>query len=168
MELDDNTTGTALTHPTRIRWVDALTTAGWCLWLAYLALVAIELRRAFAITSSRFEDGVWGQRVETISFVAIPQNSIVLLIGALCVALASIVWMSIHPDDQPPRRSLQRLATMIGGISIVVMGLALLGIGGIPFRYADPLADLGALVGRIAGIAVAAASLRLTRLAADS
>ena len=39
---------------------------------------------------------------------------------------------------------------------------------GIPFRYADPLADLGALVGRIAGIAVAAASLRLTRLAADS
>ena len=89
MELDDNTAGTTLTHPTRIRWVDALTTAGWCLWLAYLALVAIELRRAFAITTSRFEDGVWGQRVETISFVSIPQNSIVLLIGALCVALAA-------------------------------------------------------------------------------
>ena len=165
MELND--TAHSLSNPTRVRWVDALTTAGWCLWLAYLGIVAIELRRAFAITTSSFEDGVWGQRVETVSFVAIPQNSMVLAAAALCVALASMLWSGIHPDDKPPRQSLQRLATMVGGVAIVVIGVALLGIGGIPFRYADPLADLGALVGRIAGVAVAAACLRLTRLAAE-
>jgi hypothetical protein len=166
MELDD-TISQNLSNPARVRWVDALTTAGWCIWFAYLGIIAIELRRAFAITTSSFEDGVWGQRVETISFVAIPQNSLVLVAAALCVALASIVWSGIHPDDKPPRQSLQRLATMIGGVAIVVIGVALLGIGGIPFRYADPLADLGALVGRIAGIAIAASCLRLTRLAAE-
>jgi len=165
MELDDTTL--SLSNPTRVRWVDALTTAGWCLWLAYLGIVAIELRRAFAITTSSFEDGVWGQRVETVSFVAIPQNSIVLVVSALSVALASMMWSGIHPDDKPPRQSLQRLATMVGGVAIVVIGIALLGIGGIPFRYADPLADLGALVGRIAGVAVAVACLRLTRLATE-
>ena len=92
---------------------------------------------------------------------------IVLVAAALCVALASMMWSGIHPDDKPPRQSLQRLATMVGGVAIVVIGVALLGIGGIPFRYADPLADLGALVGRIAGVAVAVACLRLTRLATE-
>ena len=152
-----------MTDSDRLRWVRALTTAGWIALVSYLGIVAIEVRRAAAITTSRFEDGVWGQRVEIISFVTLPQNIAVLMLPVATAATAAVMLAGVHPDDRGDTVWLTRLTTVTGGVCVVAIFLALLGIGGIPFRYADPLADLGALVGRLSGIAMAAGALRLLR-----
>ena len=152
-----------MTDSDRLRWVRALTTAGWIALVSYLGIVAIEVRRAAAITTSRFEDGVWGQRVEIISFVTLPQNIAVLMLPVAVAVTAAVMLAGVHPDDRGDTVWLTRLTTVTGGVCIVAIFLALLGIGGIPFRYADPLADLGALVGRLSGIAMAAGALRLLR-----
>jgi len=152
-----------VTDADRLRWVRALTTAGWIALVSYLGIVVIEVRRAAAITTSRFEDGVWGQRVEIISFVTLPQNIAVLMLPVATAATAAVMLAGVHPDDRGDTVWLTRLTTVTGGVCVVAIFLALLGIGGIPFRYADPLADLGALVGRLSGIAMAAGALRLLR-----
>lgn len=152
-----------MTDADRLRWVRALTTAGWIALVSYLGIVAIEVRRAAAITTSRFEDGVWGQRVEIISFVTLPQNIAVLMLPVATAVTAAVMLAGVHPDDRGDTVWLTRLTTVTGGVCVVAIFLALLGIGGIPFRYADPLADLGALVGRLSGIAMAAGALRLLR-----
>ncbi|NBU95845.1 MAG: hypothetical protein EBS20_08145 [Actinobacteria bacterium] len=147
----------------RLRWVRALTTAGWVALVSYLGIIAIEVRRAAAITTSRFEDGVWGQRIEIVSFVTLPQNIAVLMLPVATAVTAAVMLAGVHPDDRGDTVWLTRLTTVTGGLCVVAIFLALLGIGGIPFRYADPLADLGALVGRLSGIAMAAGALRLLR-----
>jgi len=152
-----------VTDSDRLRWVRALTTAGWIALVSYLGIVVIEVRRAAAITTSRFEDGVWGQRVEIISFVTLPQNIAVLMLPVATAVTAAVMLAGVHPDDRGDTVWLTRLTTVTGGVCVVAIFLALLGIGGIPFRYADPLADLGALVGRLSGIAMAAGALRLLR-----
>ncbi len=152
-----------MTDSDRLRWVRALTTAGWIALVSYLGIVVIEVRRAAAITTSRFEDGVWGQRVEIISFVTLPQNIAVLMLPVATAVTAAVMLAGVHPDDRGDTVWLTRLTTVTGGVCVVAIFLALLGIGGIPFRYADPLADLGALVGRLSGIAMAAGALRLLR-----
>ena len=152
-----------MTDSDRLRWVRALTTAGWIALVSYLGIVAIEVRRAAAITTSRFEDGVWGQRVEIISFVTLPQNIAVLMLPVATAVTTAVMLAGVHPDDRGDTVWLTRLTTVTGGVCVVAIFLALLGIGGIPFRYADPLADLGALVGRLSGIAMAAGALRLLR-----
>ena len=152
-----------MSTPDRLRWARALVTAGWLFTTAYVALLAIEIRRAAAIRTSSFEDGVWGQRVEIVSFITLPQNIMVLLPAAVATVAAAMVLDGVHPDDRPSDPWLRRLSAVVGGMAVLAIGLALLGIGGIPFRYADPLADLGALVGRVAGIAVATGVLRLLR-----
>lgn len=141
----------------------ALTTAGWVALVSYLGIIAIEVRRAAAITTSRFEDGVWGQRIEIVSFVTLPQNIAVLMLPVATAVTAAVMLAGVHPDDRGDTVWLTRLTTVTGGLCVVAIFLALLGIGGIPFRYADPLADLGALVGRLSGIAMAAGALRLLR-----
>ena len=141
----------------------ALTTAGWVALALYLGIIAIEVRRAAAITTSRFEDGVWGQRIEIVSFVTLPQNIAVLMLPVATAVTAAVMLAGVHPDDRGDTIWLTRLTTVTGGLCVVAIFLALLGIGGIPFRYADPLADLGALVGRLSGIAMAAGALRLLR-----
>jgi hypothetical protein len=90
-----------------------------------------------------------------------------LALAAVVTGSARMIVAAVHPDDRPGGRSLDQLSSTIGGVAVIVIGLALLGIAGIPFRYADPLADLGALVGRASGIAVAAAAIRLVRPVAD-
>ena len=131
--------------------------------MSYLGIIAIEVRRAAAITTSRFEDGVWGQRIEIVSFVTLPQNIAVLMLPVATAVTAAVMLAGVHPDDRGDSVWLTRLTTVTGGLCVVAIFLALLGIGGIPFRYADPLADLGALVGRLSGIAMAAGALRLLR-----
>jgi hypothetical protein len=152
----------------RIRWIATATHVGWLTLAAYLALIIIELRRAAAITESRFEDGVWGQRIEIVSFVALPQNAVILVPPAIAAAVAGVLIAALHPDDRPDLTWSRRLARFTGGLAIVVIALAVIGIIGIPFRYADPLADLAAIVGRLAGVAIALAVIRLCRESAES
>jgi hypothetical protein len=152
----------------RIRWIATATYVGWLTLSAYIALIIIELRRAAAISESRFEDGVWGQRIEIVSFVALPQNAVILVPPAIAAAVAGALIAALHPDDRPDLTWSRRLARVTGGIAFIVIALAAIGIIGIPFRYADPLADLAAIVGRLAGVAIAIAVIRLCRASADS
>ena len=157
-----------MTVSDRIRWITTATHVGWLTLTAYLALIIIELRRAAAISESRFEDGVWGQRIEIVSFVALPQNAVILVPPAIAAAVAGALIATLHPDDRPDLTWSRRLARVTGGLAIVVIALAVIGIIGIPFRYADPLADLAAIVGRLAGVAIALAVIRLCRESAES
>jgi len=152
----------------RIRWIATTTHVGWLTLSAFVALIVIEVRRAAAISESRFEDGVWGQRIEIVSFIALPQNAIILIPPAIAAAVTGVLIAGLHPDDRPDLVWARRLARVTGGIAIVVIALAALGIIGIPFRYADPLADLAAIVGRLAGVAIALAVIRLCRDSADA
>ena len=86
-----------MTVSDRIRWIATATYVGWLTLSAYIALIIIELRRAAAISESRFEDGVWGQRIEIVSFVALPQNAVILVPPAIAAAVgvrAGIAAMS--------------------------------------------------------------------------
>lgn len=157
-----------MTVSDRIRWITTATHVGWLTLTAYLALIIIELRRAAAISESRFEDGVWGQRIEIVSFVALPQNAVILVPPAIAAAVAGALIATLHPDDRPDLTWSRRLARVTGGLAIVVIALAVIGIIGIPFRYADPLADLAAIVGRLAGVAISLAVIRLCRESAES
>ena len=157
-----------MTVSDRIRWITTATHVGWLTLTAYLALIIIELRRAAAISESRFEDGVWGQRIEIVSFVALPQNAVILVPPAIAAVVAGALIAALHPDDRPDLTWSRRLARVTGGLAIVVIALAVIGIIGIPFRYADPLADLAAIVGRLAGVAISLAVIRLCRESAES
>ena len=157
-----------MTVSDRIRWITTATHVGWLTLTAYVALIIIELRRAAAISESRFEDGVWGQRIEIVSFVALPQNAVILVPPAIAAAVAGALIATLHPDDRPDLTWSRRLARVTGGLAIVVIALAVIGIIGIPFRYADPLADLAAIVGRLAGVAISLAVIRLCRESAES
>lgn len=157
-----------MTVSDRIRWITTATYVGWLTLTAYVALLVIELRRAAAISESRFEDGVWGQRIEIVSFVALPQNAVILVPPAIAAAVAGALIAGLHPDDRPDLIWSRRLARVTGGLAIVVIALAAIGIIGIPFRYADPLADLAAIVGRLAGVAISLAVIRLCRESVDS
>ena len=71
-----------------IRWARATGLAGWLFLLAYLGVVTGQVRRAASLSSASFDDGLWWQRVETISFAAIPQNLIVLVPAAAAAVAA--------------------------------------------------------------------------------
>jgi len=129
----------------RIRWIITATHVGWLSLSAFVALIVIEVRRAAAISESRFEDGVWGQRVEIVSFIALPQNAVILIPPAVAAAVAGVLITGLHPDDRPDFVWARRLARVTGGIALMVIVLAVIGIIGIPFRYADPLADLAVI-----------------------
>ena len=60
-----------MTDDERARWARALATAGWLFVVASLAFVTAVIRRASALRSGSFEDGVWDQRVEIVSFVSL-------------------------------------------------------------------------------------------------
>jgi hypothetical protein len=142
----------------RVRWARALTMVGWMFLLAYLGIVTFLVRRAAAIREASFEDGVWWQRVEQVSFATLPQNLVVLVpaaaaavVGALVVRAVvdrSVIWLG-------------QLVRVIAGVAMMVVVIAVTGIVGVFFREADNVADLQALLQRIGGIMMAAAMIRL-------
>ena len=78
-----------------IGWARATGFAGWAFLLAYLGVVTGIVRRAAALSDSSFEDGLWWQRVEIISFAALPQNLIVIV-----PAVAAGVVVTMYTDGE--------------------------------------------------------------------
>jgi hypothetical protein len=148
----------AVNEHDRIRWARALVFAGWMSVLAYLGYLATQIRRAAATRSGSFEDGVWGQRVEFVSFAALPQNVTILMPGVAAAVAAAILVRPLVDQTVLSSRQLVRITAGIGGV-IVVIGFA--GIIGLFFRNVDPVSDFGALLGRLGGILMAIGSIRL-------
>ena len=147
-----------MSDPERLRWARALVTAGWLFVLAYVGFIMWQVRRAFMITEGSFEDGLWWQRIEQISFLSLPQNLMVLVPAAGCAALGTVLVRSLVDHTVVNLSQLTRVVAGLGGVVIVI---AALGIVGIFFRNADGVGDLAAFVLRLGGIAMALAIIRI-------
>lgn len=142
----------------RIRWAKAAVFAGWMFVVAYLAYLVIQIRRAAAIRDASFEDGLWGQRIEQVSFVTLPQN-LVILAPAIVAAVAGALL--VRSLVAPVVVQIGRLTRVIAGLSFVVVAIALVGIVAVFFRNYDSVGDTAAILGRLGGIAMAAGMIRL-------
>lgn len=71
--------------------VQALTTAGWFTFVAWLGFLFWVIGRVVRVGEQQF-GGVWEQRIEVLSFIALPPNSVMLVPAALLACCAS--WLS--------------------------------------------------------------------------
>jgi hypothetical protein len=142
----------------RIRWGRALALTGWLSTLAYLTYLTAQLRLAAAIDTGSFEDGVWGQRVEQVSFAALPQN-VTILMPAVGAAVAGTLLA--RPLVDPVVVQLQRLVRIVAGLSIVIIAIGVIGIVAVFARNFDPVGDVRDVLGRVGGVLLAVAALRL-------
>lgn len=142
----------------RIRWAQALLFAGWMSLLAYVSYLVVQIRRAAAIRDASFEDGIWGQRIEQVSFAALPQN-LVILAPAVGAAVAGVLL--VRSLVAPVVVHLRRLVRVIAGLSFVVVAIGVIGIAAVFFRNYDSVGDTAAILGRLGGLALAVAAIRL-------
>jgi len=142
----------------RTRWAKALVFAGWMFVLAWFGILVGTIRRAAALKHGSFEDGLWGQRIEFVSFASLPQNAIVLAPAVAAVVAATLL---ARPIVDMAVLSTRFLVRTVAGTSVLVIVLAIAGIGDVFARTNDPISDLGTILGHVGGIAIAAASLRL-------
>ena len=142
----------------RIRWARALAFAGWMFVVAYLGFITWQIRRAFAIREGSFEDGLWWQRIEQISFLSLPDNLVVLVPAAAAAAFGTVLVRDVVDRSV---LSLAQLVRVVAGLGYVVVAIATLGIIGIFFRNPDSVGDLAAFLLRLGGIAMAVAVIRI-------
>ncbi|MEQ8437615.1 MAG: hypothetical protein RIB65_08975 [Ilumatobacter fluminis] len=148
-----------MTEHERIRWAKALVFGGWMFVLAFIGILVIQVRRAAAVSDSRFEDGVWGQRAELVSFATLPQNAVVV-VPALIAGLVA-AWL-VRPLVDPIVVHTQWLLRIIAGLAYVILALAVLGILAVFFQgNFDSVGDVGSILGRLGGVAVGLAIVRL-------
>lgn len=142
----------------RIRWAKAAVFAGWMFVLAYLTYLVAQVRRAVATRQGSFEDGVWGQRIEEISFATLPQNVSILIPGVIAVVAGALL---ARPLVDPVVVHLGRLVRIVAGLAFVIIALGVVGIVAVFFRNYDPIGDIQAILLRLGGIAMAAATVRV-------
>jgi len=139
-------------------WARALATAGWLVLMAYLAFLIGLIRRASAISSSSFEDGVWGQRFEVVAFASLPQNLVILLPAAAAAAGASV--LASGRADQSSMWITQLVRT-VAGVAYVVALLGILGIVDEFWQTPDSIGGTGSMLSRIGGLLMVAAVIRV-------
>ena len=143
----------------RMAWARALTTAGWLVLFAYLLLLIGQIRRALAVRVGSFEDGVWGQRIELVSFVTLPQN-LVILVPAAAAGVAAMALLREMPEELP-RSWAPQLVRIVAGVSYVVVALAVLGIIDVLAQTPDSVGGTSAILNRVGGILMAIAIIRV-------
>jgi hypothetical protein len=143
----------------RIVWARALVAAGWLLVFAYLAQLTGQIRLAFAISDSAFDDGVFGLRVERIAFMVFPQNVLVLFLAAGAGAGASALVRGLVDHRQMWLAQLVRIAA---GVCYVVIAIGFLRIVIILTHRPDGVGDFSATLNQLAGILVAIAAIRIS------
>lgn len=147
-----------MTDDDRIRWARALVLAGWLFLGTYLTFLITQIRRAAAVSDTRFEDGDWGARIEQISFAARPEF-VVSIIAATAAVLVGVVLMRAAVDAV--ELQLRVLTRAIGGACVIVVVIGAVGIVALFFRNPDGVSDVGYLLSRTGGIMTALACMRL-------
>jgi hypothetical protein len=140
----------------RSRWIRALTTAGWAGLIAYLSILAVTIDRARRISQSQFSDGIWGQRVEILSFAAIAQHQVVLGIAAAAAVAAVALAAEVQQDLW-----LDRLVRAVAGASIAAAVLATAGVIWVVAFGNESIGDFGFFVSRSGGVAMSVAIVRV-------
>jgi len=149
----------SLVERDRQRWAVALTTAGWLLLACYLLLLIAQIRRALAITVGSFEDGIWGQRIEAVSSVTLPQT-LVVLVPAAAAGVGAV--MLLHDAREELQASWARqLVRITAGLNYVVIALAVLGILDVLMQTPDAVGGTTAIMTRVGGILMAIAMIRV-------
>ncbi|MGI9644463.1 MAG: hypothetical protein ACR2O6_04055 [Ilumatobacteraceae bacterium] len=141
-----------------IRWARATNVAGWLFLLAYLGVITGIVRRAAALSDASFEDGLWWQRVEIISFAALPQNFVVLVPAVAAAVAGTVIARSVIDQSVIMLRQLVRV---VAGTCYVVIVIGAFGIVGVFFRNSDGVGDVSALLGRMGGILMAVGMIKL-------
>jgi hypothetical protein len=147
-----------MTEGERQLWARASTTAGWLFLLGYLAIVAVQIDRARRITTASFDDGVWGERIEVVSFVAVPQQMTVLAPAAIAAVGATLFAAGTLAEVEP---WIDRLVLFVAGTAIAATVAAIVGVIAVVAREGDPSWDFGDLVSRLGGIAIGIGIVRL-------
>ena len=142
----------------RARWARALGVAGWLFLLAYLGIVIAQVRRAAAISTPSFEDGLWWQRVEQVSFAARPQNLIVLVPAA---AAAVVGTLAVRTVVDVAVMWIGQLVRVVAGTCYVAIAIGGLGVIGVFFRNPDGVGDVQAVLGGIGGILMGIGMIKL-------
>lgn len=142
----------------RLRWARVLTTAGWLFVLAYFAFLTSQVRRAFALQRASFDDGLWGQRIEIISFATIPQNLVILVPAAAAAVAGTLLAREVVDRGDI---WLAQLVRVVAGLSYMVIVVAVLGIVAVFWRDPDGVTDVATILGRVGGIAAALGMLRV-------
>ena len=142
----------------RIRWAQALVFAGWMFALAYVGVLVAQVRRATAVRQSSFPDGVWGERIEFVSFATLPQNVVILVPGVAATIAAA--WLA-RPLVAPVVVHISRLIRVMAGLAFVIIALGVVGIVAMFFRNVDWVGDVDALLGRLGGVLIGLAIVRL-------
>jgi hypothetical protein len=124
--------------------------------VGYLAILATQLDRARRTTTSRFEDGVWGQRLEQVSFVALPQNLMVLVPAVACALVAAALARGLARDLW-----LDRLVRAAAGTAFVALVLAVVALVEAVLVGGDSANDFASVVNRVGGALMAIAMIRL-------
>ena len=139
-------------------WARAITGAGWACVVAYVALVAILVNRARLTDDAGFRDGVWGQRLEVLSFAAFPQQLAVLVPAAIAVVATSFLDRDAVDSVEPWR---QRLVRVTAGTAIVAVVLAFADILAVVLADDQSVGEFGDVLQRVAGVALAWGVIRV-------
>lgn len=142
----------------RRRLAAAVTTAGWLVFATYTLVIIGQFRRAMAIRTASFEDGVWGQRAETVSFVALPQQLVVLVPAAVAGVVAVLL---ARGGGAPPVAWSVQLVRITAGTCYVVVALAALGIVDVLAQSPDWVGGFVNILLRLGGILMALAMIRV-------
>lgn len=142
----------------RIRWARSLVVVGWTSAFAYATYLVTQVRRAAAIGEASFEDGVWGQRIEQVSFAALPQN-LIILAPAAAAAVAGALLVRTLVDPVVVR--LGRLIRVVASLASIAVAISAIGIVAVFFRNYDNVGDTAAILGRLGGAALAFGMLRM-------
>ena len=143
----------------RLRWARTATAVGWLLVFAYLSVLTGQIRSAFAITESSFQDGLFGARLERVSFAAFPQIAALVLLATASGALATVL---VGAGGDRRELWISPLVRVAAGICYVIVAIAAVRIVVILTHSPDGVGDFGATLQQIGGILVASAGIRVS------
>jgi hypothetical protein len=112
-----------------------------------------------AVRVGSFEDGVWGQRIEQISFVTQPQNIVVLMPAAAFGVAATLLVLPLAPVLRSA--ATRQLVRIVAGVCYVAVALAVLGIIDVFAQTPDSIGGTAAILNRLGGILMAIAMIGL-------
>ncbi|HUG00140.1 MAG TPA: hypothetical protein VMM60_18590 [Ilumatobacter sp.] len=141
-----------------LSWARALASAGWLILLGYLMFLVALIRRASAISSSSFEDGVWGQRFEVVAFAALPQNVAIVVLAAAAAVGASVLASG---RVEPATMWITQLVRTVAGTAYVVALLGILGIVDEFWQTPDSISGTSSMLNRVGGLLMVCSVIRL-------
>ncbi len=134
--------------------VGALTTAGWLAFLSWLLFLFRQISRFTRVGEQPFA-GVWEQRIEVLSFVVLPPNSLILVPAAILACTAA--WLAGPTESL----SLAVQLRVVRWAAVLQMAIALVSIVSIIVNETGSPTESQDIAQRISGILMSLAILKV-------